>query len=144
MRRNAALLLALLTLACDPLEDEWEELERAEGRWALADVESYAFTFQYGCYCDLAGEFAITVDGDSITSAKRVDDSGPESDTVPAMTVPMMFERIRAGLRRDPHEARLQFDALGYPTDVWFDFEENVADEEWGFGVDEFTDLSGD
>jgi hypothetical protein len=146
MRSTIVLVLAaLLTAACgDPLDEEWEELERAEAHWERADIEDYAFTLLYGCFCELAGEFAIVVHGDSITSAKRVDDSGPLSDTVPAMTVPEMFARIRTGLEREPDRVTLRYHELGFPQTAEFDFEENAADEEWSFGVDEFHDLTTD
>jgi hypothetical protein len=39
---------------------------------------------------------------------------------------------------------RAEYDAqLGYPTNVFIDFEENIADEEWGFVVSRFVSAPG-
>jgi hypothetical protein len=48
-----------------------------------------------------------------------------------------------AGRWNPPYEARTVFDpTLGYPVDVYFDYQASVADEEWGFQVTEFAILS--
>ena len=146
MRHLLPLLPIVLLAACDDyaLEEQWAELERAEVRWERAGIDDYAFTMYYHCECLVSGEFAIVVHADSITSAKRVDDSGPLDDTVPAMTVPQMFERIRADLAREPDDVSLRFHERGYPLMADFDFDEAFVDEEQSFGIDQLTGLGGD
>jgi len=145
MRPYTAILGLLALAGCgDGFEEEWTRLAGAERRWERADIHSYAFTLHYGCFCPLNGEFAIVVENDVVISAKRIDDSGPLEDTVPAMTVPEMFGRIRTGLESEPEGVTLVFADLGYPELVRFDLEGNAADDEWSFGIDEFTPRDDD
>lgn len=140
MRRLPFLLLLALA-ACDPLADQKDDLRAARERWQDADIDAYRFVLDYSCFCMNYGDFEIVVENDSIVSAVHIPEDEPEDDPVeiPAMTIDEMLDRIEDALDREPVEARLRFHALGYPISAWFDFEENMADEEWGFGVDTFS-----
>jgi len=82
----------------------------------------------------------VTVEGDSLVDVSPVDGGGapplPESEY---RTVEGLFAQLREWRDRDPADSRMEFhDRLGYPTEAFFDFRRNVADEEQGFEV---TDL---
>lgn len=144
--RHSPLLAFLLFAACDPMAEERDALEAARERWQDARIESYRMTFHYSCFCWKYGDFEIVVENDSIVSAIHLVEEGeePEPVEIPRLTVEDMFDRIDGALDREPAEADLEFHALGYPTGVRFDFEENIADEEWGFGVRELVEMTGD
>jgi len=143
MRRLAVPALLLLA-ACDPHAEARDDLRDAVERWNDAGVDDYAFTFHYSCYCDRYGDFQIVVEDDTVASAERIIEDGEEVDPwqqIPAMTIDEMFDRIDDALDQDPEDADVRLDDdLGYPIRVRFDFEENIADEEWGFGVRSFSD----
>jgi hypothetical protein len=144
--RRSAILLVLLAAACDPMADERDALEAARERWDDASIDSYRMTFHYSCYCQKYGDFDIVVEGDSIVSAVHLleEGEGPEGPVeIPMMTVEDMFAAIDRALDREPAQADLEYHGLGYPTRANFDFEENVADEEWGFGVRELVEIGG-
>lgn len=73
----------------------------------------------------------------------RVDeDDPPPGPRSTYFTVEGLFERIREWRARDPYRERLEFhDRMGYPVDVFIDFERNVADEEQGFRISELRAL---
>jgi hypothetical protein len=141
--RRLALLCLLGLVACDPYADEKDALRAAEERWQDADVDDYTFTLHYSCYCDRYGTFEIVVAADTIVTAERVVEEGEEVEPwmeITAMTIDDMFDRIEPALEREPDDADVRFDReLGYPVVASFDFEDNIADEEWGFGVRSFS-----
>ena len=60
----------------------------------------------------------------------------PEGELAGYPTVPDLFDDVEEWLGRDPVSARTEFDpVLGYPVDVFVDFEERTADEELGFRI---------
>lgn len=152
VRSRAGLLPALLlvglvgaTGCASPLDLAWTGLEQAERRWAENAPDHYAFTYQDICYCALQIIHSEVRDGVVVAAewGGADEDPGPESGPEPeGYTVEDLFERIRKELERDPFEATTHFDpVLGYPTRVFFDYQENTIDEEWGFRVEGFTVL---
>lgn len=137
------LLAALLTLgvaACvDPLGPEAARLERAERLWAENRPGHYTFTYQRVCFCPLAVVSVEVLDGEVVAVEWAGPGEEPEIE-LEGHTIDELFDRTRSELERDPFRATLEFDpALGHPTSVYFDYEEHVADEEWGFQVEDFT-----
>ena len=55
-------------------------------------------------------------------------------------TISELIELITASEARKPYKKTLRFDpTYGYPVEVFFDFDQNIADEELGFVITSFT-----
>lgn len=132
----AALVLA--TTGCsDLLGIGGDRLEANFDTWRSERPALYQFTYQRDCFCLGTEPVVITVDGDSVSQVSLEEGDGTPVGTISDYpTIDDLFEQIRTWRDRDPHREELEFDdRLGYPTDVFFDFEERVADEEMGFRV---------
>lgn len=106
-------------------------------RWRSNRPAVYEFTYRNRCFCAGTEPVVITVEADSIVDVSPAEGGGspplPESRY---RTIEGLFVQVAEWQGRDPDHRRLEFDErLGYPTDVFFDFRENVADEEQGFEV---------
>ncbi len=108
--------------------------------WRSERPDLYRFTYRRVCFCAGTEPVVITVDGDSVIHVSPEDGEGPPPRSPSEYpTIDGLFEQLREWRERDPHRERMEFHGrLGYPTDVFFDFQEHVADEEMGFRV---TDL---
>lgn len=116
------------------------ELEEARSRWETAALDDYRFDYALRCFCTPPSLVPVRIDvrDDRVVAVEPLDpDRGPILAEEEYPTVDELFVRVEEALERDPHEVvRLQFDAaLGYPADIFFDFREQVADEESGFAV---------
>lgn len=145
IERAALLALAIALIGAaggcsEPLAPEWDALQQAEQRWREAGPERYEYVYTPVCYCGLAPRRVVVEDGVvvQVEPITDPDDPLPGPPPLEGYTVEALLDRVRAGLERPPHDARLEFDpSLGYPRDVWFDPEEHAIDEEWGFRVTE-------
>jgi hypothetical protein len=135
-----ALLMVAGTGCSDILGLGDDELLPNLRTWRAERPALYQFTYHRVCFCAGTEPVIISVDGDSVTHVSLVSGEGPP----PALpseypTIDGLFEQLIEWRERDPHRERMEFhDRLGYPTDVFFDFREHVADEEMGFRI---TDL---
>lgn len=135
------LALAALVLAstgCSDLLGTGEDrIEANFDTWRSERPALYQFTYQRVCFCPGPEPVVITVDGDSVIHVSVKDGDGPPAGTLSDYpTIEGLFEQLREWRDRDPYREEMEFhDGLGYPTDVFFDFEERVADEEMGFRV---------
>ena len=148
--RRAAILAAILPLFAAGCEDifgsgdvgrERDELEDARAQWARNGTDSYEMTVSRVCFC---GPLAVRVRVQGGQVVSRVDPetgapiTGSMYDDVD--TVEDLFEFIDESLDEDPHEADAEYDgSRGFPTHAYFDYSENIADEEGGFIVSDFT-----
>lgn len=138
----AAALAATLVGCRDPLGPQADRLAEARARWAASAPASYAYDYRNLCYCGLIHIRITVADGEVVSVESLGEEPVPDVPERAGYTVEELFDRIGKALDRDPHEARLSFDPdRGHPLEVWFDFEEHTADEEWGFELENFTVL---
>jgi uncharacterized protein DUF6174 len=155
MRRNlvrlrlAALLAALplLVSACENpfITDARDELADARSRWARNGRSSYAYTVARSCFCGDIGPMRVSVLEGVVVSRVYTETGQP----VPADrhtdldTVEELFELLEDALDEDPADFEASYDGLfGYPASAFIDYSANVADEEDGFVVTDFTILT--
>lgn len=143
----APLLLAAALAACSGLLGlGGDRLDDARDRWRDSRPALYQFTYRRICFCLGTDPVVVTVEGDSVTRVGPAPGSDP--NRVPPRkdirTVGGLFELLREWEARDPHSQRVRYhDELGYPVEAFFDFEENVADEEMGFEVSDLRAVAG-
>ena len=114
-----------------------DRLDSNLDRWRSNRPARYHFTYRNRCFCAGTEPVVVAVVGDSVVGVTPV--SGEGAPPLPASsyrTVDGLFALIAEWRDRDPVHTHLEFhDSLGYPTDVFFDFRANVADEEQGFEI---------
>ena len=117
-----------------------DRLDSNLDRWRANRPAAYRFVYRNRCFCAGTEPVVVTVEGDSVVDVSPVDGSGsPPLPEPEYRTVEGLFAQLREWRDRDPADSRIEFhDRLGYPTEAFFDFRRNVADEEQGFEV---TDL---
>lgn len=143
------LLAALSTPACggSPFGPERTELQRNRARWEARGPASYSYVYQARCFCGPSAvePARVVVREGRVVSVVSVEAGEPvEPATLGEgdLTVDGLFDAVAAALEREPAHLDVTYDEeLGFPRDVFFDFRERVADEEFGFGV---TDLEPD
>ena len=132
-------LFCLSLFGCEtvqPLDDATTNLNL----WNEKKIVNYSFSFKRVCFCPLEyvgpnqvvvqnGKVA-TVNGQAYNSAERY-------GVIP--TISELLEIIKANIDRKPVKSILNFNpTYGYPTNVFFDFSEMIADEEIGYEVTNF------
>jgi hypothetical protein len=145
----AAIALALFAVACSDSNGQGPEgevsrdlIENASD-WEALGITDYSFTATVSCFC--AGELfrpaTVVVRSGVIESASYVDDGQPVDPVfLPAyQTIDEMFETIANAIQQKAVRLEVTYDPeLHYPTDVYIDISEMIADEEQGFTA---TDL---
>ena len=149
--RCAALLFAaLLSLGTDCDEEEHDDvreaLEDARLRWRAGGFPDYSLTLTHDCFCGVEGRGPVVVIvrfGEVVS--RTYEGTGapvPEDRARFFPDVEGLFDFIEDALDQDPASIRAEFHpSLGYPTLVFVDFRENVADEERGYRVTAISPL---
>jgi len=139
--RPAVLGLTLLIAACgDPVG--FDSFEEARDRWEARAVDHYSFVLRPLCFCIFTGPALVTVEGGEIVSVMDGETGEPiEDDRLVLMrTIDELFTLLDDAWKEDAHRVQVEYDPeYGYPADLWIDYSENVADEELGYQVTEFT-----
>lgn len=136
----AVLLLAVLLPGCssDPLGPHRGELEKNQEKWRAQGIASYTYDYRLNCFCGGPGIQPVRIEvreGEVVEVTLQETGEPVDPSTVDDFpTVEDLFGMIRNALEREPFRAEAAYDPLlGYPRDVFIDFEEWVADEEFGF-----------
>jgi hypothetical protein len=136
-----AVALAVWAAACGILEpgrsaDPGVELARARERWEGAGVQSYDLGLERMCFCAGAGPVRVEVRDGVVTGVFAQGSETPlEGSAVGAYpSVGGLFDVIQDALDRDAHSLRVVYHPiLGYPTEVFIDYDEHAIDEEIGY-----------
>lgn len=102
---------------------------------------SYLYDYRNVCFCAPDSRIAVRVSvrhGTRVSVVALEDDAQiPPSRWREYLTVEEAFETIEQALDDGAASVRAAYDeSLGYPRDVFIDFDERIADEEQGFTFD--------
>ncbi|USN54611.1 MAG: hypothetical protein H6765_08985 [Candidatus Peribacteria bacterium] len=128
----------------DPHADDYRDiqaaLDAAQAVWVTAELQEYAAVQQVSCFCitDYIRPISFDVlDGVIDTSsAMYADDQGGElGEFAPdLLTVEELFTLIQEAIDSKAATITVSYDEdLGYPTSLWIDQSEMMADEERGY-----------
>jgi len=110
--------------------------------WKEKHISNYEMTMKISCYClqGRVGPHHIVVENDEI---KAVNDLPYDSTkTGPIQTINELFDFITIGLASNPYQHSIDYNAsFHFPQKIYFDFSEQIADEEVGFEITEFKPL---
>jgi len=110
--------------------------------WKEKNISNYEMTMKISCNCiqGRVGPHHIVVENDKI---KTVNDLPYDSTkTGPIQTINELFDFIQVGLASNPYQHSLDYNSTyNYPQKIYFDFSEQIADEEIGYEITEFNVL---
>ncbi len=168
---RSALLLAVLTLAAcssprpeptvpvrtdslhaEPtspgaMDDGPQALAASRVRWEAQRPGDYRFTYSRNCFCppQYRGPFDVTVRGGAVADVAYRGEGDPiDRPLTEYQTVDDLFALIAEAYARDAARVDVTYDpTTGQPTEVYIDYDEQMADEEVGFTVEPVRPVDG-
>ena len=133
-------LFCLSFLGCktvEPLDDATANLNL----WNEKKIENYSFSFKRICFCpvEYVGPNQVVVQNGKVVTVNGAT-YNPSNDRYGVIpTIPELLLTIKSHLDKNPVKKTLNFNqTYGYPTSVFFDFSEMMADDELGYEVTNF------
>ncbi len=117
------------------------QLDINRKKWESEMVSSYNFSFQWSCFClpDYVAQVNITVRENRIHGAAFVEGDIPiplEVAKERYRTMEGLFNLLQSAIDENAETISVTYHPeLGYPTEVWIDYDERIADEERGFTI---------
>jgi len=140
-------LLIFLINCSDNSVSPANEISEARQKWESLGYDSYSFNYRQSCFCIWGGvEFKIRVNENKI--ADVVDIAGnvivDTSDYKYLYTIDQLFNYLENASKQNPAQLDYSFhQQLGYPQNVFVDYNKQMVDEEFGFTVDSLVALTG-
>ncbi|MEY4308047.1 MAG: hypothetical protein RL422_250 [Bacteroidota bacterium] len=132
-------LFCLSFLGCktvEPLDDATANLNL----WNEKKIENYSFSFKRICFCpvEYVGPHQVVVQNGKVVTVNGLPyNSSERYGVIP--TIPELLITIKSHIDKKPIRQTLNFNpTYGYPTSVFFDFSEMMADDELGYEVTNF------
>ncbi len=139
--RTSLLALVILLADCSPAVRP-AALSQEHAKWMGKRIRDYRYEFQPRCYCPQArnGPYTVVVRKGAIES---VNGQPYDPDSMGRLfTIDGLFEMIESQRKRRPVVEEVEYDPqYGFPTSLYFDFVENIKDEEYGWYVSRFEKL---
>jgi hypothetical protein len=117
-----------------------DEVQLQEQKWKEQGITDYEFTSQISCFCqrDFTLPKAIVVKNNQIQSVNGITYADLEYETY--MTFDEFFDYIEDRQNQNPVIENLEFDSIyGFPSYIYFDISEMIADDEIGYTITNFT-----
>ncbi len=133
---NLTLLFLFWCTACSKTE-VIREARNQEKIWNEKNITNYSYTLRVNCFCtiDRVGPHLIKVVNNKIVTVNGQTYNPEITGTLP--TVSELFEIIKLKLSQKPFQEAIVYDPiLGYPSSVYFDMDERIADEEVGYIIE--------
>ena len=128
----------------DPLDEADAAYAAARAMWESAELVDYDYSFSRGCFCpqEYVGPHEVSV-RDGVVTAATYD--GIDLKKLPILnltsydeiiqTVDGVFDEIDRAIDEADQLTAAYHPELGYPTDVFIDWEEMIADEEVNYTI---------
>jgi hypothetical protein len=121
----------------EPLDDASANLNL----WNEKKIENYSFSFKRICFCTLeyVGPNQVVVQNGKVVTVNGAayNSSNNRYGVIP--TIPELLLTIKSHIDKKPIKQILNFNpTYGYPSNVFFDFSEQMADDEIGYEVTNF------
>lgn len=149
---TALLLCALASGACggrlpsgpgrfgDDRKQTAADLLAAQARWRAQGLSSYSFRFERSCFCANRQPVVVQVRAGRVASVVGADSGAPvAAEELPLYkSVDGLFADLQAAVDQPADTIRARYDErLGFPADVYIDQSAQIADEEYGYTVDQ-------
>jgi hypothetical protein len=133
---NLTLLFLFWCTACSKTE-LIQEVNSQQKLWNEKNISNYTYSLRINCFCvtERVGPHMIKVVNNKITTVNGQPYNPDVTGTLP--TVTELFEIIKLKLAQKPYQQNIKYDpVLGYPTEVHFDMDQRIADEEVGYIIE--------
>ena len=110
--------------------------------WKKKGISNYEMTMKISCYCiqGRVGPHQIVVENDKIKTVNNL--PYDSTKTGPILTINELFDFIIISLAKKPYQHSLDYNAIfNYPKNIYFDFSQQIADEEIGYEITYFKAL---
>ncbi|MEY4920279.1 MAG: hypothetical protein RLZZ431_1461 [Bacteroidota bacterium] len=110
--------------------------------WKKKGVSNYEMTMKISCYCiqGRVGPHHIIVENDKIKTVNNL--PYDSTKTGPILTINELFDFIIISLAKNPYQHFLDYNAIfHYPKYIYFDFSQQIADDEIGYEITDFKAL---
>jgi hypothetical protein len=135
------IILPILLTFCTKSTD-YEEYSWNQSKWNRKKIVNYEFTLKIGCFCpqERVGPHIIKVVNDEIVSVNDL--PYDISKTGALMTINQLFSYLKATIDGHPYKKTVEYNSVyGYPQNIYFDFNQGMADEEIGYQITDFKEL---
>lgn len=133
-------------IGCNENDTELDELATMRQRWEKLGLQNYSYEAGYNCYCGGTGPYILEfIEGELDTVyLSDLEDSEVDYETMLNTTgdlvIDALFDKIRENIDRNPHSFNVDYDhQYFFPKEAYFDFDENIADEELGYYIRDFS-----
>ena len=136
------LLVCLMASSC-ARKSQPTALSPEHTKWMEGRVKSYTYEFQARCYCLEAkkGPYLVRVEKGNIVSVNGQPYDRESMGRV--YTIDSLFGEVKANLARKPFSNEIAYDEkYGFPKEAYFDFYEDIRDDEYGWYIRDFTPLN--
>jgi hypothetical protein len=110
-----------------------------QGRWERSNISTYTYTTSWHCFCmrEYVAQVSVKVVDGEVVEVNFIDPSLVE---VPKpgrfVTIDGLFDHLQNALDQDAFNISATYDdQLGYPVEVFVDYDQGIVDEELGFTV---------
>ncbi len=124
------------------------EFESNLQKWAKADLSHYRYELFIGCFCIFVENMPLVIevkDGEVVSMAfKNGSEINPDFTELFGRfaTMDLIFAELEAGLGGEAEKVEVKYDEnYGFPTDIWFDYILQAADDELSLTVSGFEAL---
>jgi hypothetical protein len=110
--------------------------------WKKKGISNYEMTMKISCYCiqGRVGPHQIVLENDKIKTVNNL--PYDSTKTGPILTINELFDFIIISLAKKPYQHSLDYNAIfNYPKNIYFDFSQQIADEEIGYEITYFKAL---
>ena len=139
LRYVTLFLLLGCTLGDDEpnLDDIQSELNQNRKKWTSAMVSNYELNFRWKCALCYDEPVSISVRESRLVNVDFVDETPPSPIAEPDyLTVDEFFDFMQEAIDMKADTLSAEYHSkLGYPIDVWIDYEIGGQDDEIGFEV---------
>ena len=144
MRQYYLLVFLILFITCSETEspETISSFEANKEKWENALILDYSFIFQVSCYCTIeyTRPKAVSVrDGKIVT----VNDLAYSEEIHRGIfSINDLFKEIEKASNQNVAELKTTYDGFyGFPTKLYIDRDERIADEEIGYSISDFKPL---
>lgn len=133
---NLTLLFLFWCTACSKTE-LINESNKQEKKWISQNISNYSYTLRINCFCapERTGPNLIKVINNKISTVNGQPYDPNTTGTIP--TIAELFDIIQLKLSQRPFQQTIEYHPkLGYPTNIYFDMDERIADEEVGYIIE--------
>jgi len=110
-----------------------------QARWARSTISTYTYTTSWHCFCmrEYVAPVSVEVADGRVVDVNFIDPSfGEVPEPARFVTIEGLFDHIQDALDRDAFSIAATYDdQLGYPTEVFVDYDQRMVDEELGFSA---------